>query len=566
MFRILLFSFALLLLLGGCGGGGGRTAMRPMDPPRIQQPNDDQDTGQDDDTDEDQDQEQESAPVDTTETETETQPTAEFLPFPLEPWACNPDLAHISGACGGEGTTNQAQHTSGLSGLSAPAQDEAKHMPVYGDTDNNDRRLFVGIDQGTAHIGSLPIVASRPKAQIRHGTVNDGVGRSTVTQYLQQMLPGDVQRYETPPSVRLIGPANKSDLQHLTVAVQLVNAALPEEAKVTIEAPLPGMSLRDTVTNGLLVDSSRQLDNTIHVEFVPAGTFHSTSAATTWNRPTTENDGIASSYIQFNKGANSYPSSPNDRVPSRQALILLAHELVHALGLFDHVSSSFASVMRDTAAIHEASQNGQRQPMSFLYPVDREALQILYGELQNGDSVTSLGPWASSSLHIHGNTEHAGFGVAFRNGYAEPWAYGYKQSSYRTLAEDMGATGTATWDGNLVGLTPERAAVVGDAEIAVNLGTLTGTADFTSLETWGPGVAPGAAGSGAIWLDGDLNYSIEVGAGIVPPGQAGRTQYTFTATGGDDGRLSGIFVGANHEGATGTLERSDLTAAFGATR
>ena len=37
-------------------------------------------------------------------------------------------------------------------------------------------------------------------------------------------------------------------------------------------------------------------------------------------------------------------------------------------------------------------------------------------------------------------------------------------------------------------------------------------------------------------------------------------------TGGDAGRLTGLFTRAAHEGAAGTLERSDLTAVLGASR
>ena len=109
-------------------------------------------------------------------------------------------------------------------------------------------------------------------------------------------------------------------------------------------------------------------------------------------------------------------------------------------------------------------------------------------------------------------------------------------------------------DGTLLGLTPQAAPVTGDATIGVSLGTLTGRADFTSLEAWQPNAAPGTAGTGTQWLDGDLGYAIRVqGNG-------------FRETGGDAGRLSGIFVGSQHQGAAGTLERSDLTAAFGASR
>ena len=245
--------------------------------------------------------------------------------------------------------------------------------------------------------------------------------------------------------------------------------------------------------------SGAEHDGTIHVEFVPAGLFHSGAAATTWNDVDATTNTIDSSYIQFNKGANSCPRSINDRVPSRQALILLAHELLHALGMDTHVSPSFATILEGTANIHHAKQNGVRQPMSLLYPVDREALQVLYGRLEPGDAPTDFGLWGDTATHIHGNGEHAGYGVALRNGYAEPYAYGYVQSPYQTLSDTV-AAGAATWRGNLVGLTSGGGAVIGDARVSVSLGTMTGAADFTALETWGAGVAPGAAGTGGRWV------------------------------------------------------------------
>ena len=100
----------------------------------------------------------------------------------------------------------------------------------------------------------------------------------------------------------------------------------------------------------------------------------------------------------------------------------------------------------------------------------------------------------------------------------------------------------------------ERRPVAGDARIAVNVAVLTGTADFTALESWVAGTALGEIGTGETWLDGDLGYSIAVSGN------------TFRETGGDTGTLTGIFTGRQHEGAAGTLERSDLTAAFGASR
>ena len=412
-------------------------------------------------------------------------------------------------------------------------------------TIGNDRRLFVGIDQGTEHVGRLPVTGHRGTAEIRHGRLNDGAGQSTVSAYLPDAIGNSVERHDASPVVRLIGPASRDDRNRVAAAVRLVNAALPESAKMTIGSPMSNFSLRDRVDgNGTYYGSGSAQDNTIYVEFVPAGAFHNTSAGTGWTWPS--GDGIAHSYLQFNAGSYNYGVE-------RNATILLAHEMMHTLGLTggSHVDPRFDSIMEATRDIYAAAQ-GQAQPMSLLYPVDREAMQVLYRRLDNGDDPRSFGPWSSTSLHIHGNAPHAGFGVALRNGYAEPWAYGYLPDT--DLARNAALSGSVTWAGALVGFTPGAAAVAGDAEIAVNIGTLTGRASFTNLEAWAANRPPGATGSGSTWGDGDLAYRISVRGN------------TFRETGGDAGRVTGIFTGRSHEGAAGTLERSDLTAAFGATR
>ena len=384
--------WAVALLLAACGGGGGSSTMGFVEQPEepvVTEP-------------EEPIVEEPEGPV--------AQPV-ERLPFPFAEWTCDPSLAHIPGACGGDTSGSLTNHYAGISGLPAPATNDATHSPIVRDTDGNNRRLFVGVDQGTAHVGDLPVVGSRGDTEIRHGQLQDGAGRETVTAYLDDAVGTTVKRYSFSPEVRLIGAANDSDYQHLAVAVQLVNSALPADMRMTIGEPLPSLSLRDTVNaQGLWFPSGEERSNTIHVEFVPVGQFHSNAAATTWNDVDPETNEVGGSYVQFNKAANSYPRSVNDRVPSRQTLILLAHELSHALGVDAHVSPSFATIMEATARIHDAGQDGARQPMSLLYPVDREALQALYGRLQPGDAPTDLGPWSSTATHIHGNGEHAGTG------------------------------------------------------------------------------------------------------------------------------------------------------------
>ena len=189
-------------------------------------------------------------------------------------------------------------------------------------------------------------------------------------------------------------------------------------------------------------------------------------------------------------------------------------------------------------------------PMSILYPAERDTLHILYARLDGGDGPSSFGPWESTSLHIAGSTPSASFGVLLRNDFAQPWAVGHLPT--RDLSDNATLGREARWHGTLVGLTPSAQAVVGDTTITVNLTTQSGNVEFSDLEAWSPRTAPSAAGTGTTWGSGDLSYTIAVSGN------------TFRESGGDDGLLTGIFTGQGHEGAVGTLERSDLTAAFGA--
>ena len=503
MIKNRLFVLALCVFLVACGGGGGGGSSSTHMPPSI---------------------------------------VPDHLPFPFR------------------GRSNQHYDTSSIP---QKTSSDARHMPIYHDgtydaqggyptsPEARERRLFVGIDQGES-VARLPIVRNRGDVEVRHGRLNDGVEREAVVDYIRIAMGLRGSRYNTRPEVRLIGPASGRDLDIVIAAVQVVNAALPESAKMRVSPSLPNFSLRHTVNSGgRYFTSGEERHNTIHIEFLSGSQYygHGNSGATTWNN--FSGSRVRNSYIQFDKESNVYRDYTD-----RRSVILMAHEIIHALGFYGqpgewHVSPDFDTIMEGTNAIYSIAQ-GKPQPMSILYPVDREALQAYYRHLGNGLRPESLGPWASTSMHIHGNGPHAGFGVALRNGYAEPWAYGYMPDT--DLAANRSISGSVSWIGTILGLTPNAASVAGDAEIGVNLGTLTGRADFRNLETWGAGLAPGETGTGTQWLDGDLGYSIAVRGN------------TFKQTSGDNGVITGIFVGRSHEGAAGTLERQDLTAAFGASR
>ena len=405
---------------------------------------------------------------------------------------------------------------------------DAKRSPVH----ITGNLVRVGVDQGPgpARLPRLEI-PEISKVDVRYGILNDGAGGENLKEYLasiQGQYSGLGRRLDDY-QVRVIGSSTAEERNRVRAAVQLVNAALPEHAKLSIGTPLPSFSLRDTVnSSGRYFGSGREMPNTIHIEFGPEGTFDASTAATSWGE-----------YILFERG--SFPAYRDERY----AVILTAHELVHSLGIDGHVPDSFDSIMSTGNEVY-AFHQGQPQPGSLLYPIDREALRALYGPLQNSSNPEDLGPWSSMSEHFFIGIEHGAFGVARRNGYAEPWAYGINPQT--TLAANRQLSGSASWNGALVGFTPSASRVAGEAGITVNLGSMNGSAAFTDLTTIF------TSGQTAQWNDGDLRYSIAVRGN------------TFRETGGDAGRLTGVFAGRSHEAAGGTLERTDLTAAFGATR
>lgn len=97
-------------------------------------------------------------------------------------------------------------------------------------------------------------------------------------------------------------------------------------------------------------------------------------------------------------------------------------------------------------------------PISVLRTIDREAVRAYY------DSAHLAG-WSRLSEHIADSVEHAKFGVAMRNGYAEPWAHG--RAPLGPLSANRALTGSVTWSGSLVGFTPSPSSVIGDATISL---------------------------------------------------------------------------------------------------
>ena len=230
----------------------------------------------------------------------------------------------------------------------------------------------------------------------------------------------------------------------------------------------------------------------------------------------------------------------------------LVHEILHALDRHHPDPQLFPETIMLIPA--------QSRDNHTLYPLDRDALLAWYSHLRHGSTVASLaedlGPWSDTSTHLLGEFSAGGedisFGVALRNGLAQPWATG--PAPLTDLADNTELSGTASWSGRLLGFTPEAQPVAGAADLTITLDSLDGALEFTEMEHWSAGQAPGSAGSATLWDDGHLSYTVEVRGN------------TFTRIGGDSGIVTGAFLGTEHQAMGGTLQRDDLSAAFGGSR
>ena len=196
-----------------------------------------------------------------------------------------------------------------------------------------------------------------------------------------------------------------------------------------------------------------------------------------------------------------------------------------------------------------------------VYPLDREGLLAAYNAARHGRSARKRTPEARAVVgHLHPRPRRPRPSGRRRGGVrrGSPQrfrpAMGLRALSLRRISEQSRLSGSARWAGRLLGLTPSAEVVAGATGMTVNLATLNGSLNFTSLESWQAGAAPGSIGTGTRWGDGDLGYSIAVDGN------------TFIQTGGDDGVVTGAFFGAAHEAMGGTLDRDDLAAGFGGTR
>ncbi|MCY4408683.1 MAG: hypothetical protein OXC15_20130 [Rhodospirillaceae bacterium] len=426
-------------------------------------------------------------------------------------------------------------------------------------------RVHVGADVAPP-ADALTEAALHGDARVSHGSLQDGVGATELIAYLEadsrppqsgeeeDPMPADMilevplLRFRSDPPTIYVADGTPPALVDETVrAVQAINAALPRDWQLGFSPdPAPAVALEP-------------VDGEILITFAPQENWLTDAVP-----PDGEDIGLAEPvYSAVPTGDPAVPLRfeiaagrvfvDHSRTEGLERLGVIAHEIIHLLGR-NHVDPKrFPETIMVGGGSEELSEH-------ILHPLDREALLAAYGRLQPetlpGDLADDLGDWSDSSLHVRGavgiGDGEIAFGTALRNGLAQPWASG--PSPHTALADNAELSGSVSWSGRLLGLTPDAEAVAGAAALSVDLTTLAGRADFTALEQWVADMAPGDLGTGTAWNDGGLSYTIEVRGN------------TFVQTGGDDGTVTGAFFGPAHEGMGGVLERDDLSAGFGGNR
>ena len=324
--------------------------------------------------------------------------------------------------------------------------------------------------------------------------------------------------FEGPITVR-IDDRNPEWFALAASAVRALNTALPEGRRMRV-APRGTGELRDgEMAVDFIPRESWPVEKPSHIDGIGANR-NSEHGPRAWIDPATVSELLT----------GRTPDDPNSwtRPEPGRARGLIAHEIMHVLGMVGHFYEwTQPSIME--------SRQSSEPPAPSLYQIDRLGLFLAYG----GD----FDEWASVPTRIDGEVSGVQFGVQSVYGLSQSWA------SLPENTADFGAwargagVGTATWSGELVGLTSSLVTVSGDADLTVALDALTGRLAFTDLAT-----------PSATWGNGDLHYSVAIEGN------------SFAQTGGDDGIVTGAFGGSEFGAMGGTLERTDLTAAFGASR
>ena len=445
-------------------------------------------------------------------------------------------------------------------------------------------RLHIGADVAPP-AGALTRSGALGGVALSRGEVRDGAGAAATLAWLRTMAeanlePGIVglQTWTWRPELVLVGDADARFVRLARDAAGIVNAALPFGRRIDLS--YLGAHYSDGEVASFTDDEKR---GRIYLRVRPrTDPWWSGASADELGRTRV----LKYTLPNAEKGREEVTADGalwSDVVIDPEALAsftdaeiahVIVHELLHAMGLMSHTDDvAFRSTLSDVYV------RGS-QPRGLIHGIDREGLLAAYARFRPGTlpealDFASLGPWSDSTSHLRGDLDlGAGalaFGVAWRNGLAQPWAAGPRPAG--NLADNPALTGTVTWKGALLGMTPGGEAVVGDTALALDMASFRreaargldygyvdyGRLAFTGLRYEG----------GGRWGEGGLAYRVRIDGNRFREANSTfsvRAGPTLVPTGEEFGVVTGAFFGAGHEGMGGVLERHDLSAAFGGKR
>ena len=297
-------------------------------------------------------------------------------------------------------------------------------------------------------------------------------------------------------------------VEYLRFAVAELNDALPPEMEVkwggAWNAPLD--SLSEEHFEGLIVIG---IGDVSEILSVPPGTALGVAIPIPSNRATLDGGVIVG------------VDPATTRLARQSDYEVFVHEMIHAMGLLGHVPSG---------------RYGPDELMDNRARLIRSVKEHHYLSLVHHYDPNYLGGWNGDYEFLRGDTGDVGYEVWLMNDALAWPIYGFGDRDW-TQAHPRELGGSASWRGGLVGYTSGQRFVEGTSALDYDFGADRLSANFT----WdGGGVA---------------NYRrVETGA-----------LGTFYA---EDARgaMHGLFLGDDHEYASGSLDRTDITAAFGAER
>ena len=455
----------------------------------------------------------------------------------------------VLAACGGGGGGSVAQSGGPQQpGRQPPAQPPAQppppraHVndtleePIVSGLRSNGRLLSIGTWRVAANLLDR-LDGSHDGAAVGSARVRNGIASSELLRYLRAdaaAQKGRVQRWgNTPPTVRMIQGASEEYRSITKHAVRLINSVLPPNWQLKFDN-------RDAVPDGHLNPGI------IEVNFIPRER---------WSRSSDHPNAVGIAYWEHIGGRITGAAAlvdPTRRTTRAKRLDTLLHELFHALGRGHVNPSDFPDTI-----MHPSGDLAISTSLS-MSRLDEAAMYAIYSRLRPGTrqrdlNANTLGPWSAVSSQSYGRLdtgpEAVVFGASWENGNIRPFAHALNPSPL-----PRGLSGSASWAGRLIGLTPRAETVAGAMDMSIQLATHRGSLNFTGLEKWAAHAGPGALGTGAQWGDGDLRYRIAVDQG-----------HYVHRTGGDAGTITGAFFHDNRK-VGGTLRRTDLAAGFAGKR